>query len=66
LRRSSVSGGKDSRITLPSFEGVMPRSLAMIAFSIEPIAFLSNGCTSRVRGSGTENDASCWSGTWVP
>ena len=43
LRRSSVSGGKASRITWPSLDGVMPRSLDWIAFSIRPRAFLSNG-----------------------
>ena len=38
LRRSSVSGGKLSRITVPSLHGVIPRSLDMMAFSIAPIA----------------------------
>ena len=34
LRRSSVSGGKARRITLPSFWGLMPRSEVWMAFSI--------------------------------
>jgi hypothetical protein len=66
LRRSSVSGGKASRITLPSLFGVMPRSLDWIAFSMAPIAPLSNGCTWSRRGSGTVTPASWFSGTGVP
>jgi hypothetical protein len=36
LRRSSVSGGKFSRITTPSLFGDTPRSLSRIAFSMAP------------------------------
>ena len=66
LRRSSVSGGNASRITDPSLFGVIPRSLDWIAFSIAPIALLSNGWTCSSRGSGTVNAASWFSGTGVP
>ena len=59
-------GGKLSRITVPSLLGVIPRSLDMMDFSIAPIALRSNGEIIRVRGSGTENEASCWIGTGVP
>ena len=41
LRRSSVSSGIVSRITLPSFEGVSPTSDSMIDFSIALIEDLS-------------------------
>ncbi len=41
LRRSSVNGGNASRMTFPSFVGLMPRSEAMIAFSIAPSELLS-------------------------
>ena len=53
LRRSSVSGGNARRITWPSLEGVIPRSLDWIAFSIAPMAPLSKGWTASSRGSGT-------------
>ena len=58
-------GGKLGRITVPSLPGVIPRSLAMMAFSIAPIAFRS---VARSQGPrlGHENDASCWIGTGVP
>ena len=65
-RRSSVSGGNDRRITFPSLVGVRPRSDAMMAFSIADMAVRSKGCTTRSLGSGTENDASWFSGVWVP
>jgi hypothetical protein len=61
-----VSGGNARRITFPSFDGVMPRSLDRIAFSMAPMAVLSKGCTMRVRGSGTDIEASCCSGTGAP
>ncbi len=38
----------------------------MIAFSIAPMAFLSNGWITSRRGSGTENEASWLSGVAVP
>ena len=66
FRRSSVSGGKANRITLPSFDGVRPRSEDMMAFSIADTAFLSKGWMTRRRGSGTENEASWFRGTCVP
>ena len=41
LRRSSVSGGIGIRTTLPSLDGVSPRSDFWIAFSIAEMAPLS-------------------------
>ena len=61
-----MSGGNARRITLPSFDGVTPMSLAWMAFSIAGIDVLSNGVIIRSRGSGTEIDASWFSGTGEP
>src|SRR6266511_2723769 len=56
-RRSSVSGGKARRMTMPSFEGWSPRSEDWMAFSMAPMADRSKGWITRSRGSGTEIDA---------
>src|SRR5437016_3050341 len=53
LRRSSVSCGIGSLISLPSLDGVRPRSDSWIAFSMPLIELGSNGCTVSMRGSGT-------------
>ncbi len=37
-----------------------------MAFSIAPIALMSNGAIRMIRGSGEVNDASCCSGVGVP
>ena len=47
-------------------DGVIPRSLCWIAFSICAIEFLSNGWTTSSLGSGTFTDASWFRGTGVP
>ena len=54
LRRSSVSGGKFRRISLPSFCGLMPRSDTWIAFSIALSSEASHGWMASERGSGDE------------
>ncbi len=51
---SAVSGGIEMRITLPSLEGLRPKSAVRIAFSISTISDLSNGCMITERASGTE------------
>src|SRR3954471_4846240 len=66
LRRSSVSCGIGSRMILPSFDGVRPRSDSWIAFSIERIELGSNGCTVRMRDAGTPVVASCFNCVAVP
>ncbi len=66
LRRSSVSGGKDRRMTTPSLAGLSPRSLLRMAFSMAERFALSNGLMMSMRASGTWNPASCWSGTSEP
>ena len=66
LRRSSVSCGIGSRISLPSFDGVRPRSDSWTAFSIALIWLGSNGCTVIIRGSGTLIVAMFFSGVGVP
>jgi len=54
------------RITLPSFEGLSPRSDERIAFSISFIVDGSNGCATMSAGSGTDSDATWLSGTFDP
>src|SRR3954469_16356105 len=66
FRRSSVGCGIGSRTTLPSFDGVRPRSDSWIAFSIALIELGSNGWIVSIRGSGTLIVASCFSGVEVP
>ena len=66
LRRSSVRSGKTTRMTTPSLFGLTPRSLSRIDRSIAPIDDLSNGWTMTIRGSGMLNEASWFSGVWVP
>ena len=65
-RRSSVSAGIGSRITLPSLLGLSPRSLSMIAFSMLFMAVLSNGWMVSRRDSGVAMFAICLSGVEVP
>jgi hypothetical protein len=66
LRRSSVSSGKTQRSTLPSLEGLTPRSESRIARSMAGIAPWSKGWIRMVRASGAVKLASCCSGVWVP
>jgi hypothetical protein len=66
LRRSSVSDGIGRRITLPSFEGVSPRSDSRIAFSIALICVGSYGWTESSRASGALIVAMLESGVAVP
>jgi hypothetical protein len=61
-----VGCGIGSRIILPSFEGVRPRSDSWIAFSIVLIELGSKGWIVSIRGSGTLMVASCLSGVDVP
>ena len=51
---------------LPSLDGLTPRSLFLIAFSMAAIEDLSKGETMTIRGSGMWNDASWFTGVWVP
>ena len=53
-------------MSLPSFDGVSPRSDSWIAFSIARIELGSNGCTVSMRASGTPIVASCLSCVGVP
>ena len=66
LRRSSVGVGMVSRMSLPSFTGVRPRSDFWIAFSITPIWPASHGWIASVRASGVDTEAICWIGVGVP
>ena len=64
--RASSALVEKLRMVWPSFEGLTPRSLCWIAFSIALIVPLSYGEMVRTRGSGTPKPASCWSGTSLP
>ncbi len=66
LRRSSVSSGRLTRMTLPSLDGLTPRSESRRARSMAPSDDLSNGATRMVRASGVVKDASCCSGVGLP
>ena len=66
LRRSSVSWGKDRRMHLPSFWGLMPRSDSRMAFSMARSKDPSQGVMTRVRGSGDATLPTCWMGVGVP
>src|SRR6185437_4824804 len=66
FRRSSVSGGKERRMTVPSLAGLMPRSEVKMAFSTADSELLSYGVMTSSMASGTLNPASCFSGVWVP
>src|SRR5258708_17392395 len=66
LRRSSVRAGIGMRITLPSFVGFSPRLAARMPFSTFPIWDGSNGCARIIAGSGTDSDATWFSGTIEP
>ena len=66
LRRSSVSCGIGRRMSLPSLDGVSPRSDSWIDFSIAFIELGSNGWTVSIRASGTPIVASCFSGVCWP
>jgi hypothetical protein len=57
LRRSSVSAGIVSRITLPSLFGVSPRFDLSNAFSTSASTFGSQGAIVIVVGSGTDSEA---------
>ena len=66
LRRSSVRAGIGSRTSLPSLDGVRPRSDSWMARSMFLIAPGSKGWTTRSRASGAEIDARLFSGVGVP
>ena len=66
LRRSSVSGGRLMRMTLPTVVGVKPRSEARIAFSTAPTMFFSYGVIVIERASATATFATCMTGVSVP
>ena len=51
---------------LPSLLGLTPRSESRIACSMLRSALLSNGVTTAMRGSGTENEASWLIGVSAP
>ena len=52
FRLSSLRGGMGIRITLPSLDGLSPRSADWIAFSTSPMSPLSKGWTTSSVGSG--------------
>ncbi len=64
--RSSVSSGSTILMMTPSFAGFTPRSLFLMARSIAASEFLSNGWMTIIRGSGTWNEASWFTGVCVP
>src|SRR5258708_27440590 len=66
LRRSSVRAGIGMRMTLPSFVGFSPRLAEGIPFSTFPMWDGSNGCGMIIAGSGTDRDATWFSGTIEP
>ena len=66
LRRSCVSSGMTTRMTLPSLAGFAPMSELRSAFSMSLRAERSYGVMSSVRASGFWKEASCWSGVGVP
>ena len=53
-------------MTLPSLWGLMPRSLAWIAFSMSAAMLGSKGLISSMRASCTDTLATDFSGFWVP
>ena len=53
-------------MSTPSLDGLTPRSLFLIAFSMAAMEPLSYGCTVIIRGSGTWKEASWFSGVCVP
>ena len=65
-RRSSVSSGSTILMIVPSLAGFTLRSLFLIARSMAASEFLSNGWMTTIRGSGTWNEASWFTGVCVP
>jgi hypothetical protein len=65
-RRSSVSCGNTTRMIMPSFVGLTPRSLSRIAFSIAPSWLGSYGLITAIRASATVIEAICGIGVGVP
>jgi hypothetical protein len=65
-RRSSVSAGIGTRITVPAVMGVSPRSDLKMAFSMACTTFFSHGEMTSVRPSSTAMLATCCSGTSEP
>jgi hypothetical protein len=66
LRRSSVSSGMLSRMTLPSLFGVRPTSDSRMAFSIDLIELLSYGVIVSSRASLADTCESWFSGVRAP
>lgn len=66
LRRSSVSGGSGTRMSVPAELGFKPRSDAMIAFSTAGPIERSNTLIFKVRESSTVTLANWRSGVGVP
>ncbi len=66
LRRSSVSGGSGTRITVPAVAGFRPRSDVMMAFSIFATMSFSQGVTVSVRESSTPTLDTWFRGTSLP
>jgi hypothetical protein len=66
LRRSSVSAGTASRISLPSLLGVIPRSDFRMAFSMLEIMEVSHGWMVISRRSGIARLATRFKGLGVP
>ena len=57
--RSPVGLGNGRRMTMPSLEGVMPRSDCEMAFSMAFRMLLSYGSTTSIVPSATRTPASC-------
>ena len=51
---------------VPSFAGLTPRSLFLMARSMAAREFLSNGWITTILGSGTWNEANWFTGVCVP
>ena len=65
-RRSSVSCGNSTRMTMPSLDGLTPRSESRIAFSMALSWLGSYGLMTAIRASETVIVAICGMGVGAP
>ena len=65
-RRSSVSGGMGTRMSLPSLAGLKPSSAARMAFSMACVMEGSKGWTTMSVGSGVASLATWFTGVAAP
>ena len=66
LRRSWLSSGRGTRISVPSTAGVSPSGAMRIAFSTALTMPRSQTCTDSMRGSGTLIVPTWFSGSSLP